>query len=221
MQHAEYERALVQAGYSLVQLPELPDAPDSVFVEDVAIVLGEVAILTRPGAESRREEVSAMAETLRRFRPVSHITEPGTLDGGDVLVLDRQIFVGLSTRTNGAGVSQLRALCEPHNYSVSGLRVSGALHLKTAVTRVAPGTLLINPRWIDPAAFGDFEVIEVDPQEPFAANAVLTPAGVIHSTEFPHTQARLVAAGVRVNGVDASELAKAEGGVTCCSLLVA
>lgn len=218
-QHAEYLSALVSAGCRVIALPELADHPDAVFVEDAALVLDEVAILTRPGAESRRGEVEAMRTVLANFRPLRSIEAPGTLDGGDVLRLGRTLYVGVTTRTNEAGIAQLRDHLAPFGYSVVAVRVAGALHLKTAVTQVGPQTILVNPSWIDPALFAGYTAIAIDPSEPFAANAVYVNDVVIHSIAFPKTQAILRGAGIRVIGVDASELAKAEGGVTCCSLI--
>ena len=219
-QHAAYERALTQAGCELLRLPELPEHPDSVFVEDVAVVLDEVAIMTRPGALSRRGESDSAAEALRAHRPLLELKAPAPLDGGDVLVLDRTLFVGLSRRTNAAAVTQLRALVAPHAYQVEGVQVEGALHLKTAVTRVAERALLLSPRWVDARHFQSWESIEIDASEPFAANALWLGSVLIHAAAFPRTAEGLRARGITVTSVDASELAKAEGGVTCCSLLV-
>jgi dimethylargininase len=219
-QHEQYEQALERSGCTVVRVAELPDAPDAVFVEDTAIVLDEVAVLMRPGAEPRRQEVESMAAALAAYRPILRITEPGTLDGGDVLRLGRTLYVGLTSRTNDTGIEQLRAAVAPYGYAVRGVPVSGALHLKTAVTQVSAAQILVNPDWVDPSTFEGFIPIAIDPDEPFSANAVLLDTGVIHSTAFPRTQAVLVRHGIPVIGVDASELAKAEGGVTCCSLLV-
>lgn len=218
-QHAEYTRALEALHVRVITLDELPDQPDAVFVEDVAIVLDEVAILTRPGAASRRAEVAAMATGLAPFRPTLALEEPATLDGGDVLRLGRTLYVGHTSRTNAAGVTQLSALVGRFGYTVRTVPVAGALHLKTAVTQVAPRTILVNPAWVDPSHFVDYDALTVDPAEPFAANAVLANGAVIHSTAFPRTQHTLSDHGIAVLGVDASELAKAEGGVTCCSLV--
>ena len=219
-QHAAYERALARAGCEVLRLPELPEHPDSVFVEDVAVVLDEVAIVTRPGALSRRGESASAAAALRAHRPLLELAAPATLDGGDVLVLDRTLFVGLSRRTNAEAVAQLRALLAPHAYQVEGVQVEGALHLKTAVTRVAERALLVNPRWVDVRRFQSWEPIEIDASEPFAANALWLGGALIHAAAFPRTAERLRARGIAVTPVDASELAKAEGGVTCCALLV-
>ena len=218
-QHAEYEAALESLGVRIVRLPELPDYPDAVFVEDTALVLDEVAVLTRPGAESRRGEVDAMAEALAPFRRTVRITGEATLDGGDVLRLGRTLYVGRSRRTSAEGVAALGALVAPYGYAVCEVPVRGALHLKSAATQVGPEWILVNPEWVDAAHFEGYDALTVDAGEPFAANAVLVNGAVVHSTAFPRTQAMLRAHGIRVVGVDASELAKAEGGVTCCSLL--
>lgn len=220
-QHAEYEGALKSLGFDVRRLPEEPDLPDSVFVEDAAVVLPEVAIITRPGARSRQEETTTVAGALDGLRPIVRIEAPGTLDGGDVLVLGREIVVGRTLRSNGDGVAQLRELVAPFGYTVRDVPVTGCLHLKTAVTRVAERVLLVNPEWIDYRThFPNWIVVEVDPGEPFAANALWAQGHVIHSSSFPRTAERLGRIGVRVVPVAADELGKAEGGVTCCSLLL-
>ena len=218
-QHADYERALEACGCTVICGPELPEFPDSVFVEDAAVVLDEVAVLTRPGAPSRRGEVEQMATLLSRYRALAYLTEPATLDGGDVLPMDRVLWVGRSGRTNQAGISQLAELTAPFGYTVRAAAMTGALHLKTAITQIADTVLLVNPEWVDAAQFGAFEVVYVHPDEPFAANAVWVNGKVIHSAAFPLTQERLRERGIFPIAVDASELAKAEGGVTCCSLI--
>lgn len=218
-QHASYLTALESVGVRVVRLPELQEYPDAVFVEDTVLALDEVAVLTRPGAESRRGEVEAMAEAIAPFRPVVRLEAPATLDGGDVLRLGRTLYVGRTARTSEAGIVALRERVAPFGYGVCEVAVAGALHLKTAVTQVAPDRILVNPSWVDADAFLGYDAWPVDPSEPFAANAVLVNGAVIHSVAFPRTQELLRARGIRVVGVDASELAKAEGGVTCCSVL--
>ena len=218
-QHRQYEACLERLGCQVQRLPVEPDLPDSVFVEDAAIVLDEAAVITRPGAASRQPETEAVARALESYRPLVFIQPPGTLDGGDVLRLGKALYVGRSGRSNSAGIAQLRALLAPYGYSVQGVDLHGCLHLKSAVTQVAENILLVNPAWVDASVFGEFEVIEVDPQEPFAANALWLGEAVIHPAAFVHTRKRLQAAGIKICPVDASELAKAEGGVTCCSLI--
>ena len=219
-QHAAYERALEAAGCEVVRLPELPAHPDSVFVEDAAVVLAELAIATRPGARSRRDEVESVAAGLAAHRRVVRLGEGATLDGGDVLVLGRTLFIGLSQRTNSEGVRQLRELVAPHGYGVEALEVRGALHLMTAISRAGDRVLVVNPSWIDTPRFAGWDLIAVDPSEPFAANVLRVRDTTICAAAFPNTNERLRAAGISTTAVDVSELAKAEGGVTCCSLLV-
>jgi dimethylargininase len=218
-QHRAYEEALVRAGCRVESLPALDDLPDSVFVEDVAVVLDEIAVLTRPGAESRRPETSHIAPVLAAYRRVTFVQAPGTLDGGDVLRLGRRIYVGRSGRSDDSGIEQLRAVAWPYGYTVTAVTLSGCLHLKSAVTEVAPGAILVNPAWVDAAAFGDVQVMEIDAEEPCAANGLLVGGRLIYPTSFPRTRRRLEAAGIDVDAVDVSELQKAEGAVTCCSLV--
>jgi dimethylargininase len=219
-QHRAYEQALIAAGAMVQQLPAGADMPDSVFVEDIAVVFPELAIIMRPGAASRRTETAAIAHALAAFRPLSTIDAPGTIDGGDVLVAGRRVFVGLSTRTNDAAVGQMRRLLAPQGYTVCATEVGGCLHLKSAVTALDDRTLLVNPAWIDPAMFNGFDCVDVDESEPAAANALRLPDRVIFPAAFPRTAGRIEARGYRVARVDADELAKAEGAVTCCSLIV-
>ena len=219
-QHADYCRLLEELGCELVRLPEEPELPDSVFVEDVALVFPELAVLTRPGAASRRPEVDTVARALELHRPLQRIEAPATLDGGDVLVVDQDVYVGLSARSSREGVRALGRILAAHGYTLRGVPLRGCLHLKSAACEVAADTLLVNPAWVDPSELGGRRCIEVDPAEPFGANALRVGDSVIHSSSFPLTRARLEAAGIRVAAVAASELAKAEGGVTCCSLLV-
>jgi dimethylargininase len=216
-QHEAYRALLRELGCEVIALPGDAAFPDCVFVEDTAIVLDELAVITRPGAESRRGEVDVVAETLARFRPLVRIEAPATIDGGDVLVLDRRIFVGLSSRTNEEALAQLARLT---GREVIGVQTHGALHLKTAIARVSSDALLVNRDWVDVAPFAGWTLIDADPSEPFGANAVLLGDVVIYPTAFPRTRARLEAHGIEVRTVDADELAKVEGGVTCCSLLV-
>lgn len=218
-QHQAYQAALVALGCEPIVLPAEADFPDAVFVEDVALVTDELAVMTRPGAASRREEGTAVAAALAPFRPLRRIEEPGTLDGGDILRIGRQIFVGRSGRSNSAAIDQLRELLGDYGYVVRGLPITGCLHLKSAVTEVAEGVLLVQPRWLDRSLLAEFEQIEVDPAEEHAANALRVGRGVIYPANFPRTAERLDKAGIPLTTVDLSELQKAEGAVTCCSLI--
>ena len=218
-QHAEYERCLADLGCAVTRLDAAADMADAVFIEDAAVVFDEIAVITRPGAVSRRAETVAVAKALEPHRRLARITAPGTLDGGDVLVAGRRVFVGLSTRSNEEGVRQLRDVLAPLGYHVCGVPV-GCLHLKTAVTSVADDLLLIDGTWVDVRPFGDFELVHVDPSETYAANALRIGNVVVYAAAFPKTRDRLRAHGLDVRTVPADELAKAEGGVTCCSLII-
>lgn len=218
-QHAAYRRALASLACDMIALAAADDFPDAVFVEDVAVVLDELAIVTRPGAPSRRAEVASVAEALGRHRMLKTIEAPGTVDGGDVLVIGRTIFVGESARTNADGIAQLRAIAGAVGYKVRPVPIRGCLHLKTAVSEIADGTVLINRDWVDPAAFASLRRIEIDPDEPHAANGLRIGDGLIYPVSYPRTLERLEAAGIAPLLVDLSELQKAEGAVTCCSLV--
>jgi dimethylargininase len=219
-QHHAYEQALADLGCRVERLPAQHDLPDAVFCEDAAIVLDELALIARPGAPSRRPELPSVARALARYRDLAEIAAPGTLDGGDVLCVGRKIYVGLSQRSNRAAIEQISALLSPLGYAVRGVAVTGCLHLKSAVTEVAPGTLLVHRAWIDVSALADHALIDVEPGEPFAANALRIGDALLYATAYPRTLARLRAHGIDVRTVDVSELAKAEGAVTCCSLIL-
>jgi dimethylargininase len=219
-QHDAYERCLGTAGCVVQRLEATPDLPDSVFIEDTAVVFDELAVITRPGAPPRRDETIAVAEAIGPHRPVRRIEPPGTLDGGDVLVVGRTVFVGLSGRTNAAGVGQLRCTLRPLGYDVREVTVHGCLHLKSAVTAASEELLVINGAWIPDADLTGFDTLEVHAEEPYGANVLRVADRVIHAAAFPRTRERLEARGLRVESVDLSELAKAEGAVTCCSILI-
>jgi dimethylargininase len=219
-QHASYESCLAELGCSVRSLPAEPDLPDAVFVEDAAIVLDDLAIITRPGALSRRPETVSIEKALEPYRIIRRIESPATLDGGDVLRLDTMLYVGVSGRSDIAGIEQLRTHVAPFGYSVTAVPIRGCLHLKSAITQVGPETVLINRQWVDPGCFAGLQWIDVSPEEPRGANALFVDGPVVYPDDFPRTAQRLDRAGINVRPVGVSELAKAEGGVTCCSLLV-
>jgi dimethylargininase len=214
-QHAEYRRALAAHGCEVIELPEEPELPDSVFVEDAAVVFAERAIITRPGAESRRSEIPSIRAALSQYRELYQINEPGTLDGGDVLRLGRRVFVGVSTRTNHEAIAQLRAILQPFDYEVITVDVNGSLHLKSAVTAVADDLVVVNVDVIDPTIFGT-RYLEVAAN---AANMLRVNNTVFCPASAPGAAKQLAAEGLNVQLVENSELAKAEGGLTCCSLI--
>jgi dimethylargininase len=219
-EHDAYEEALRAAGCRVERLPSGAEMADAVFIEDTALVLDELAVITRPGASSRRSEVDAVRVALSGYRPLAVITAPGTLDGGDVLRIGRRLLVGAGPRSNDEGRRQLAAFVAPHGYTVETIPFRGCLHLKTAATLVGDEIVVHNPAWVAADALGVSRVIEVDPAEPFAGNALLVNGIVIHPAEFTATAERLRRVGLRLIPVPAAELAKAEGGVTCGCLLV-
>ena len=219
-QHAGYVDALRALGVAVTELPALPALPDSVFVEDTALLFDELAVLTRPGADSRRTEVDAIAPAVQAVRTqVARIEAPGTLDGGDVLCVGRRVYVGLSRRSSPDAIAQLAEILAPFGYRVLTVPVHGCLHLKSAVTPLSDDTVLLNPEWLDAAVFADYLQIETAPDEPHAANVLRVGTHILMPSAFPATRAAIEDAGFAVTAVDVSELQKAEGAVTCCSLL--
>jgi dimethylargininase len=220
-QHAAYRALLEELGYRVVALAARDDLPDSVFVEDAAIVLDEAAIVPRMGNSARRLEAGLMAQECAKHRPLLLMDGEGRLDGGDVFRVGKELYAGRSSRTDDAGIAELARLTGQFGYAVHAVEVKGALHLKTAVTPLDDATVLLNPAWVDPAALvARFDVIEVDPAEPFAANALRTAKGVVLPANSPKTIAKVRALGFNVIEFDQSELAKAEAGLTCMSVLI-
>jgi len=219
-QHRGYVNALKSIGCQVLELPAEADLPDSVFVEDAAFILPEAAIITRPGADSRKPETESIIRALSPHIKLLYIREPATLDGGDVLVLGKKIFIGLSTRSTTEAVDQLNELLKDYGYNVTGVQLHDCLHLKSAVTRVDDKTLLINKNWVGTTPFVNYNLIEVDPSEPHAANCLPIGDAIIYPTSFPKTREKLEALGYKVVSVEVDELAKAEGAVTCCSLIL-
>src|SRR5216684_1467576 len=218
-QHHAYENLLHKLGARVISLPAEPDLPDSMFVEDPAIVLDELAVILPLGTETRRREAPSLAQALGKFRKLEYVSLPGTLEGGDVLRIGRKTFVGLTRRSNAEGIRQLAAILAPHNYEVIAVPVTGCLHLKSAVTDLGCNTLLANRAWFDTTPLAGHEWIDVDPAEPHAANALALGGTIILPASFPRTHARIEARGFHVTPLDISELQKAESGLTCSSLL--
>lgn len=220
VQHHNYVQALRDLGCHVVELPAKADWPDSVFVEDAAFILPEVAVITRPGADSRKPEIESIADVLSPHRELVFVREPATVDGGDVLVLDKDIYVGLSTRSGQAAIDQLQTLLARFGYRVQGVGLRDCLHLKSAVTRLGENSLLINRNWVDTRPFEKYEFVDVAESEPMAANILMIGETGLYPTAFPETQSKLELRGVNLLTLDVSELAKAEGAVTCCSLII-
>jgi len=218
-QHKAYQDCLAELGVRIVSLPAEPELPDAVFVEDPAVIVDEVAVISIVGAPSRRPEADSLAHALSRYRPITFLREPATLDGGDVLRIGRRVFAGLSQRTNREAFSQLRDLLQAFDYDVQPVEVKGCLHLKSACSYIGNDTILINRSLIDANRFRGFQLLDVPDEEPAAANALLVEDVLIIAASFPKTRALLEQRGFRVRAIDVSELQKAEAGVTCCSLI--
>jgi dimethylargininase len=189
------------------------------FVEDPAIVLDELAVVFPLGTETRRREAASLAKVVSRYRKIETVTLPGTVEGGDILRVDRKLFVGLTKRSNEEGIRQLRVIVKPCGYEVIAVPVTGCLHLKSAVTHLGKNILLANRAWFDTAPLAGFEWIAVDPTEPQAGNALALNSSIIFPASFPRTRARIEAKGFRVLPLDIAELQKAESGLTCSSLI--
>jgi dimethylargininase len=218
-QHKAYQECLTSLGLRIISLPPEPDLPDSVFVEDAAVVLDEVAVIPIMGAPSRRDETKSLATELSKHRPIRYLMEPATLDGGDVLKVGRGLFVGLTRRTNQHAIDQLRKILEPFDYEVHSIEVRDILHLKSACSDLGENTVLVNRECFDAAPLRNFELIDVPKNEPGAANVLRVNDAVLMATSFPATAALLQKKGYNVRPVDVSELQKAEAGVTCCSVI--
>jgi dimethylargininase len=218
-QHHTYEELLAKLGARVVSLQEEPELPDSMFVEDPAIVLDELAVICTLGTETRRKEAPTLAAALEEYRNLAHIKLPGTLEGGDVLRVGKNLFVGLNRRSNAEGIRQLAVILEKYRYQVTAVPVTGCLHLKSAVTSLGRNTLLGNRAWFDWKRLEGFEWVDVHPSEAHAGNCLAIGDSVILPTSFPKTREKMESHGFHVLPLDISELQKAESGLTCSSLL--
>ena len=218
-QHHAYESLLEKLGANVNSLPEERDLPDSMFVEDPAIVLDEVAVICTLGTETRRKEAASLAAAIEPYRKLAHVKLPGMLEGGDVLRIGKKIYVGLTHRSNAEGIRQLAVITEHHGYDLTAVPVTGCLHLKSALTYLGKNTLLGNRAWFHWKRFEGFDWEDVDPAEPHAGNALAIGKSIVFPASFPKTRARIEAKGFRVESLDISELQKAESGLTCSSLL--
>jgi len=218
-QHRAYEETLGRLGARVLSLPEEPELPDSMFVEDPAVVFDEVAVICPLGTEARRREAPSIAAALEKYRKLGYVKLPGTLEGGDVLRVGKKVFVGVTGRSNPEGIRQLAAIVGGFGYEVTAVPVHECLHLKSAVTYLGRNALLANRGWFQAERITGFEWVDVDASEPHAGNALAIGESVIFPTAFPKTKAKIEARGFKVASLDIGELQKAEAGVTCSSLL--
>ncbi len=220
-QHAAYCDALRDAGADVATLDANRSLPDCVFVEDTAIVLDELAVMMSMGAASRRTEPPAIERALSRWRRIERVALPGTIDGGDVVRAGKSLFVGKSPRTNAAGIAALRETVRPFGYDVTAVPVTQCLHLKTACSALPDGRFLVNPEWIDGSPLPRSSLLHVPRAEPWSGDVLVVGEHIIASDAFPETADLLASNGFDVATVSVSEFAKAEGGVTCLSLVFA
>jgi dimethylargininase len=219
-QHSAYCETLRACGAEVRTLDFNRDLPDCAFIEDTAVVLDDVAIITRPGAAVRRAETAAIESELRKYRPVERIAAPATLEGGDVLRVGKTLMVGLSSRTNAAGAGALDAIVRRFGCAVHTVPVRGCLHLKTACTALPDGRLLVHRNWLDVEALGGFDLVEIPSAEPYGANIAALGEHVVAAADYAQTADLIRGLGFDVHTVELDEFAKAEGGVTCLNLLL-
>jgi dimethylargininase len=218
-QHAAYRDMLRRRGAEVIALDSYSDQPDCVFVEDTAVVLDEIAVLALMGAASRRDETAGIEPVLRKYRELHRIEPPATLEGGDVLLVGKTLLVGLSSRTNLQGVRALESIGRHHGYKVVPIQLKDCLHLKSACTALPDRSLLVNPAWLDIEALQDFEMLLIPSREPWAADILTIGRTVCVLAPHIETAELIRKRGFAVETVDLSEFAKAEGGITCLSIL--
>lgn len=218
VQHAEYVRSLEEAGLTVTMLAPEPDFPDAHFVEDVAVVTSDVAVITNPGAPSRRGEERTVEPVLAEYRPVSRIQPPGTLDGGDVLMVGSHFFIGISERTNPAGADQLGSILERFGATWTAVDVGKGLHLKSGVNHAGGDALLLTEAFSRMEAFAGYDRIVLDPQEAYAGNSLWVNDRLLVPSGFPGTLEKLEKAGLPIRVLDVSEVQKMDGGLTCLSI---
>lgn len=217
-QHEQYVELLTRLGLKVEVLAPAEEFPDAHFVEDTAVVFPELALITRPGAPSRQGEAELMAAVLANYRKVVHIDPPGTLDGGDVLTIGRNVFVGLTDRTDRAGFNQLSKILTPLNYNCQAIPVSAGLHLKSSVNYIGNDTILVTSELAGNRAWEAYHKIIVDPQEQYAANTLWVNDNLLVPARFPRTTAKIKTLGLPVHELEITEMQKMDGGLTCLSL---
>ena len=217
-QHQAYRQALHQLGLEVILLPAEPAYPDAYFVEDPAIVTPKIAIITHPGAHSRQGEEISLDHVLKQFRPVIHIEPPGTVEGGDILMVGNHFFIGLSDRTNLEGAAQLAALLANAGHTSENIQVASGLHLKSSINYIGRDTLLVTKSLADHPAFASYKKILLDPDEEVAANTLWINGTLLTPRGFPKTYSKLSKLGLRIIELDISEVQKMDGGLTCMSL---
>ena len=219
LQHADYIEALKECGLKVIVLPADEDFPDSTFVEDVALMTPRCAILANPGAPSRRLETRSMLETLRDFYDgIEMIKDPGKVEAGDIMMVGEHYYIGLSDRTNQTGAEQMISILENYGLSGSVVTLTDVLHLKTGLAYLEDNNLLACGEFLNKPEFQKYRLLEVDPDEAYAANSVWINGIVLTPKGFPKTRSLIESAGYKTREVDVSEFQKLDGGISCLSL---
>jgi len=219
VQHTDYIEALKECGLQVTVLPPDENFPDSTFVEDAALMTPHCAILTNPGVPSRTRETRSILIAIREFcEKIERIETPGTCEAGDIMMVGGHFYIGLSARTNQVGAEQMITILESHGMSGSVVKLAEVLHLKTGLGYLENNNLLAGGEFIDKPEFQQFNILQVDPVEAYAANSVWVNGTVLTPRGFPKTRALITAAGYKVREVDVSEFQKLDGGLSCLSL---
>ncbi len=217
-QHASYVDALKTIGIDVIELGPQPDYPDAHFVEDTAVVMPEVAVIARPGAASRQGEEESIADVLRQYREIEHIQNPGTLDGGDVLMIGNHFFIGISERTNLEGAKQLGRILEKYGKTWTSIQVGAGLHFKSSVNYCGKNSILVTQNFANHDALDGYDKIVVDKEEEYSANTLWINDHLLMPRGFPNTKVKLKSLGLPVIELDVSEMQKMDGGLTCLSI---
>lgn len=217
-QHAAYIETLKSIGLEVIILDEQENFPDAHFVEDTAVVTPDVAVIARPGASARQGEEDSIAAVLAQYRKTVRLAAPATLDGGDVLMVDNHLFIGLSERTNRDGAVQLGSYLEEYGNTWNAIPVGAGLHLKSSINYIGNDTLLVTEEFAKEEVFKEYVKIIVDADEAYAANTLWINDRLITPAGFTATRSKLDATGMKVIELDMSEVRKMDGGLTCLSL---
>lgn len=218
-QHAAYVEVLRACGLDVTVLEADNDYPDSTFIEDTALLVPGCAVITRPGAPSRRGETAAVEEALKSFfDTITHIGAPGTVDAGDIMMVGSHFFIGLSRRTNPEGAAQMTAILEKHGWTASTVPLGDFLHLKSGVACLENNTLVAAGEFVAHPVFGNYRLLAVDDEERYAANCLWVNGRVLVAEGFPGTRRLLEEAGFETIAVAVSEFRKIDGGLSCLSL---
>jgi dimethylargininase len=219
MQHLKYCNTLSKLGINIIRLDTDDSLPDCCFTEDIIAIADDIAIITNPGIQSRVAETKALEKTLSVFKDVFRITSPGTIEGGDVLKIEKTIYIGISSRTNMEGIRQFTSILEPRGYWIKPVEIRNTLHLKSVCTYLGNRRIILAEGYFDINVFSGFEKIIVPREEEYCANCLFVNNRVLIPKGFPKTKALIEAKGLIVSELEMSEFRKADGAVTCLSVI--